>query len=93
MPGDDAALSVHEDRVVEPELRDTGGDMRYLRLQMRPRISRVRNEFVERPKFDVLCTEKVLRLHLAVFVLRGKLDYKSSQIICKTMEKETVLCY
>ena len=50
MPG----LRIHQDRVVESELRDAGGDLRDLRVGVRPRIAGVRNEFVERPVLDAL---------------------------------------
>jgi hypothetical protein len=36
-------LGVYQDRVVEAELRDAGGDLRDLRVRMRPGIPRVRN--------------------------------------------------
>ena len=63
VPGDDAAFGIHQDRVVETELGDAGGDLRDLRVRMRPRIPRVRNELVERPMFDSLAPGVALCFH------------------------------
>jgi hypothetical protein len=38
MPGDDPVVAVDQDRVGEPELADAAGDLRDLRLGMRPRV-------------------------------------------------------
>ena len=54
VPGDDAGLGVHQDRIVEAELRDARGDLRDLRVGVRSRISRVGNQLFERPMLDLL---------------------------------------
>ena len=52
--GDDASLGVHQNRVVETELGDAGGDLRDLRVRVGARISRKRNELFDCPIHDAL---------------------------------------
>src|SRR6266481_5186735 len=52
--GDDASTGVHQDRIIKTELCDAGSYLRNLRVGVGPWVAGVRNEFVERPVFDVL---------------------------------------
>ncbi len=52
MSGDDARVRIDQDRIYESELGDTGGDLRDLRVAVRARILRVRNQPVNRPDLD-----------------------------------------
>jgi hypothetical protein len=41
MPGDDPVLAVDQDRVRKAELADAAGDLRDLRIAVRPRVAGV----------------------------------------------------
>src|SRR5690606_36080837 len=51
VPGDDAAVSVHKDRIREPELPDTGGNLRHLFIAMRPAVAGIRDQAIQRGLF------------------------------------------
>src|SRR6266404_5345866 len=52
VPGQDAVVAVAQDRIGETELPDAPGDLRDLRLRVRPRVARVGDQRVDRPIFD-----------------------------------------
>ena len=52
--GDDPGVGVHQDRVVEPERRDAGGDLRDLFVRVRPGVARERDEPVQPPELNSL---------------------------------------
>src|ERR1700722_12383823 len=51
---DDPSLRIHQDWIVETELRDAGGDLCDLGVGVGPRVPGPRNQFVEQPHLDVL---------------------------------------
>ena len=55
MAGDDASLGIHQNRVVEPEGHDAGGDLSDLGIGVGSGIPGKRNEPIQRPQLDVLC--------------------------------------
>ena len=51
--GNDPTLGVGQNRVVKSKLRDTGGNLGYLRVGVDAGISRIRNQALYRPPFDL----------------------------------------
>jgi len=54
MSGDDAGVGIHQDRIVEAELRDARCDLGNLGIGVRPRVPHVRDQLTHRPEFDAL---------------------------------------
>src|SRR5439155_25440097 len=88
--GDDARFGVDQNWIVKPELCDAGSNLSNLRVRVRPRILRIRNQFVDQPQLDTLCHPLQGHRNLvrgsdsrAVVssILRGL------QIVCKVLNK------
>ena len=54
MAGDDACVGIHQDGIVEAELRYAGGDLRNLCLGVRPGVPGERDKLVEHPMLDAV---------------------------------------
>ena len=53
MPGDDAVVAVHQDRIRPAKLHDAGRDLGDLRRRMRARIARIGQQGVDGAVFDL----------------------------------------
>jgi len=52
--GDDACLRIHQNRVVKTELGNAGRDLRNLSVRVSTRVSRPRDQLIDKPHLDVL---------------------------------------
>ena len=54
MACDNVAPAIHQDHYVKAELRDTGSDLRNLRIGVRTRVVDVGDESIDRPVLNAL---------------------------------------
>ena len=54
MASEDAGTRVDQNGIIESEGFDAGGDLRNLRVGVRPRVAGQRYQLVDQPQFDML---------------------------------------